>query len=61
MPIDMIQKAVTTTYVRFKVTTCLNFCPSDRPSSLSTLIAVTVNRETKVKMFAVRNRTETTA
>ena len=42
------QKVATITYVRFKVTTCLYLSPNNRESSLSTLIAVDVNKDTNI-------------
>ena len=51
--IDTTQNANIATYVLFKVTTCLYLSPRDRARSLSTLIEVTVNRETVHKVLQV--------
>ena len=51
--IDTTQNANIATYVLFKVTTCLYLSPRDRARSLSTLIEVTVNRETVHKVLLV--------
>ena len=45
--IDTTQKMTIIAYVRFKVTTCLYLKLNNRAKSLSTLIAVIVNRETE--------------
>jgi len=45
------QKLTTTTWVRFKVTACLYLILNNRARSLSTLIAVNVNRDTLHKMI----------
>ena len=46
---DKIQKPITVIPVLLKVTTCLYLSPSHKAKSLSTLIAVTVNKDTKQK------------
>ena len=43
---DTSQNVTTITYARFRVTTCLYPSPNNRARSRSTLIAVTVNRNT---------------
>ena len=48
--VDTNQRAITTTYVRFKVTTCLYLCPNKTARSLSTLITDIVNRDTPHKI-----------
>ena len=47
------QEVITIKYVRFKVTTCLYFSPNNRARSLSTLIAVSVNKDAKDKIVLV--------
>ena len=42
-------KLITVMYVRFKVTTCLYLSPSNKARSLSTLIAVNVDKDTDPK------------
>ena len=41
-----IQKVAVTIHVRFKVTICLYLIPNNKARSLSTLIAVSVNKDT---------------
>ena len=48
--IDTAQNTVTARYVRFKVAICLYLSPSNKASSLSTLIAVTVSKDTENKI-----------
>ena len=43
---DKIQKVVVMIYMRFKVTICLYLIPNNRARSLSTLMAVNVNKDT---------------
>ena len=47
------QRAITVTHVRFKVTTCLYLRPNNRARSLSTLMAVSVNKDTIYKIRLV--------
>ena len=47
---DKIQKPKTIIHVLLKVTTCLYLSPSNKARSLSTLIAVTVKKDTKQKI-----------
>ena len=47
------KNTVTVTYVRLKVITCLYLSPKKRARSLSTLIAVTVNKDTEHKIYPV--------
>ena len=47
---DKIQKPITVIHVLLKVTTCLYLSPSRKAKSLSTLIAVTVNKDIKQKI-----------
>ena len=44
---ELTQKVSIITYVRFNVTTCLYLSPNNRARSLSTLMAVIVNKDTK--------------
>ena len=46
---EKTQEAITATYVRFKVTTCLCLSPNNRARSLSTLMADNVNKDTKIQ------------
>ena len=50
---DKIQKPVTVIHVLLKVTTCLYLSPSNKARSLSTLIAVNVNKDTAHKIKPV--------
>ena len=43
---DKIQNVAVMMYVRFKVTICLYLIPNNRARSLSTLMAVNVNKDT---------------
>ena len=43
---EKIQKVVVMIYMRFKVTICLYLIPNNRARSLSTLMAVNVNKDT---------------
>ena len=43
---DKIQIVVIMIYMRFKVTVCLYLIPNNRARSLSTLMAVNVNKDT---------------
>ena len=43
---DEIQNVAVMIYVRFKVTFCLFLIPNNRARSLSTLMAVNVNKDT---------------
>ena len=43
---DKIQKVMVMIYMRFKVTICLYLIPNNRARSLSTLMAVNVNKDT---------------
>ena len=52
--IGRTQRTVTVMYVRFKVTTCLYLSPNNRARSLSTLIAVSVSKDTEHKRNPVR-------
>ena len=47
---DKIQKPVTVIHVLLKVTTCLYLSPSRKAKSLSTIIAVNVNKDTAHKI-----------
>ena len=47
----IIHKPITAICVRFKVTTCLYLSPSNKARSLSTLIAVNVNKDTAHKVL----------
>ena len=47
---DKIQKPVTLIHVLLKDTTCLYLTPSNKASSLSTLIVVNVNKDTAHKI-----------
>ena len=47
-----VQKQTTVIRTRLKVTTCLYLKPNSRASSLSTLIALTVNKDNKPKIPA---------
>ena len=47
---DKIQKPITVILVLLKVTTCLYLSPSNKARSLSTLIAVNVNKDTEPKV-----------
>ena len=49
------QKVMTTRYVRFKVTACLCLRSNERAGSLSTLIAVTDNRDNPHKTWPTIN------
>ena len=51
--VDAIQETVTIRYIRFKVTTCLYLSPYNRARSLSTLMAVSVNKDTPPKIRSV--------
>ena len=44
---DKIQKEAVMIHVRFKVTICLYLIPNNRARSLSTLMAVNVNKDTE--------------
>ena len=48
--VEINQKVITATYVRFKVTMSLYLSPSNKARSLSTLIAVIVNKDTEDKI-----------
>ena len=50
---DKIQKPIAVTHVLLKVTTCLYLSPSNKARSLSTLIAVNVNKDTAHKIKPV--------
>ena len=52
-PADSTQKAMMMKRVRFKVTTCLYLNPNNRARTLSTLIAVSVNKDDKAKTVVV--------
>ena len=47
---DKIHKAITVINVLLKVTACLYLSPSNKARSLSTLIAVNVNKDTEHKV-----------
>ena len=51
--IGKIQKTVKVAYIRFTFTTCLYLIPNNRARSLSTLIAVSVNKDTEQKKYPV--------
>ena len=51
------QKQITTIYTLFEVTTCLYLNPSTRARSLSTLIAVRVNKDNKLIDIPAANET----
>ena len=44
---DKVQKVAVMIYIRFKVTICLYLIPNNRARSLSTLIAVNVDKDTE--------------
>ena len=48
------QRKVAVTQVRRHVTKCLYLGPNNRARSLSTLIAVTVNKDTEAKIYPTR-------
>ena len=50
LTMDKIHKAITVINVLLKVTTCLYLSPSNKARSLSTLIAVNVNKDTEHKV-----------
>ena len=54
MEIEMfrIQKETASPRVRFKVTVCLYLKPNNRARSLSTLIAVSVHKDTPLRLLA---------
>ena len=51
--VETTQKTTTIRYIRFKVTTCLYLSPNNRARSLSTLMAVSVNKDTTLKIRPV--------
>ena len=54
--IDTSQNTITAKYVLFKVTTCLYLSPSNGARRLSTHIAVSINKDTEHKVWAVIKR-----
>ena len=57
---DSTQNAILIQRVRFKVTTCLYLNLINRARSLSTLIAVSVNKDAGVKIAAVAENASAT-
>ena len=53
---EINQKVTTATYVRLKVTLALYLSPCYRTRSLSTLIAVLVNKDMEDKIYLVMKR-----
>ena len=57
---DTTQETTTMRYIRFKVTTCLYLSPNNRARNLSTLMAVSVYKDTPHKIWPVIRKTAST-